>query len=1102
MRYTLRPAKLRKLAKTVQLELLEDRRLLSVITVNTTADDSTPDATLSLREAIEVSNGTLPVASLSAQEQAQVSGAVGSSNTIDFNIPTTDSGYNATTGVWRMDPNPTLPTISTNAAIINGYSQPGASKNTLAQGDNAKLAIVLDGSKSGGYGLTLDQQGSQVLGLDIENFSKAGVLITGTQIQVTGCFIGTDSTGETAASNGTAVELDNSSNTIGGPNVADRNVLSGSMGLGVHFWANSGVYVPSQALNPLNIAPTGNVVENNLIGVDASGTKALGNEYAGVEDMSSGNTYGGTGAGLGNVISGNREIGVDSLSSITLEGNFIGTDATGKVALGNGTGGGTGIQNLEASTGTSISTIISNNLISGNSTALRLSQTVGSQSSYTIDNNLIGTDVTGTTAMGGSGIGLDLYSIENATVQNNVISAFNIGIRMQNTIASTESQQDVIQGNKIGTDKTGQVALGNTLHGIEIQNGTGITIGGTGPGQGNVIANNGYYGILLEAGQQVQFTRNTIFNNAKGGISRGYGTNGFTGAPIMTFTPGTGGDGILSGTIVEAKNSSYVVEIFSNPTSVGNEGQSFVKELTVTTDGTGHGSFSLTEPAGFYTATTTDSLGNSSEYSAVAGTVAASNTSVFSSANPSAPGQQVTFTAVVTAPSYQGTPTGTVTFTIDGVDEPPIPLSVVGGNDEATFATKTLTAGSHTVSAAYSGDANVGPSSGSLATQAVNAPGLATTTTALTSSLNPATVGQSVTFTAVVTVPGSSQTATGTVTFTIDGVAQTPAALAIVGGSDRAQFSTSALSAGHHTISAAYSGDSSANPSTASTLTQTVNNKVLESTTTVLKATPSPSAFGQSVVFTATVGAGAGGSPGGVVTFLDGTTTIGHGTVGAGGVATLRDSSLSVGAHAITAFYGGDAKYAQSTSTALTHTVADRSTAAPTVVSLQRFGFHMQPTSLVLTFSTALDAASVRHLANYRIVTLGGPGRGGSKVGHVTRVKRAIYDPSTYTVTLLPADRLDIHNRYKLTVNGSTATGLKGAGGLMLDGDSDAPGSNYVAQINLQTLAGPAPGWIVPGSRGASHHQTHTVSSKVSAAAVDHLSTSGKLSTARPLHRA
>ena len=125
--------------KWMWVEVLEDRQLLATITVNTTADDTTPNSTLSLRQAIEVSDGILAVSSLSAQEQAQVSGAVGASNTIGFNIPTTDPGYSAATGVWTIAVHSALPTISSNTATINGYTQPGALENTLAQGDNAKL---------------------------------------------------------------------------------------------------------------------------------------------------------------------------------------------------------------------------------------------------------------------------------------------------------------------------------------------------------------------------------------------------------------------------------------------------------------------------------------------------------------------------------------------------------------------------------------------------------------------------------------------------------------------------------------------------------------------------------------------------------------------------------------------------------------------------------------------------------------------------------------------------------------------------------------------------------------------------------------------------
>jgi uncharacterized repeat protein (TIGR01451 family) len=148
----------------------------------------------------------------------------------------------------------------------------------------------------------------------------------------------------------------------------------------------------------------------------------------------------------------------------------------------------------------------------------------------------------------------------------------------------------------------------------------------------------------------------------------------------------------------------------------------------------------------------------------------------------------------------------------------------------------------------------------------------------------------------------------------------------------------------------------------------------------------------------------------------------------------------------------------------------------PIVVALQRFGFHAQPTSLVLTFSTALDPASAQNTANYRIVTLGVSGRGGSIVGHVIAVSAAVYDRSTLTVTLFPAERLDIHNLYQLTVNGSAPSGLAGATGLLLDGTANGvSGSNFVANISRPTLVGPAPTPSgVAQSRKAGHpHFTH-----------------------------
>ena len=173
---------------------------------------------------------------------------------------------------------------------------------------------------------------------------------------------------------------------------------------------------------------------------------------------------------------------------------------------------------------------------------------------------------------------------------------------------------------------------------------------------------------------------------------------------------------------------------------------------------------------------------------------------------------------------FEGDGTDTVTFTIDGQAQTPVPLEVAGGNHEAQLVTSTLTAGQHTVTAAFSGDVNYSSSTGSPLTQTVNAANGVATTTTVASSLNPSTVGEQVTFTAFVSPGSGSGTPTGTVTFTIDGKSQTPVSLRDVNDRDQAVLSISTLTAGKHTISATYNGDTAfADSAATSPLVQTVN---------------------------------------------------------------------------------------------------------------------------------------------------------------------------------------------------------------------------------------------------------------------------------------
>ncbi|WP_338821743.1 Ig-like domain repeat protein [Bradyrhizobium septentrionale] len=282
--------------------------------------------------------------------------------------------------------------------------------------------------------------------------------------------------------------------------------------------------------------------------------------------------------------------------------------------------------------------------------------------------------------------------------------------------------------------------------------------------------------------------------------------------------------------------------------------------------------------------------------------VAPSTTTLTSPANPSRVGQSVTFTATVTGTS--GTPTGTVTFK-DGATALGAPVTLAGGI--ATFSTTALTGGAHSITAVYAGDTNFTGSTSSALTQNVN---VTSSTATLTSSANPSKAGQSVTFTATVT--GASGTPTGMVTFK-DGATTIGGPVPLSGGA--ATFSTNALSAGTHAVTAVYSGDGSYTGSTSAAVSQVVQG----ATTTTLTSSLNPSPSGQPVTFTAVV-TGLGGTPGGTVTFSDGGTAIGTATLSAG-VATITTTTLAAGSHSIMASYGGGANFNPSASQALAQTV-------------------------------------------------------------------------------------------------------------------------------------------------------------------------------------
>ena len=270
---------------------------------------------------------------------------------------------------------------------------------------------------------------------------------------------------------------------------------------------------------------------------------------------------------------------------------------------------------------------------------------------------------------------------------------------------------------------------------------------------------------------------------------------------------------------------------------------------------------------------------------------------VQSSANPTVFGQSVTLTATVSpSTSSARTPAGTVNF-FDGA------TSLGSGavsNNVATLTVSSLTVGTHNLQAIYSGDANFLTSSNSVI-QTVDE---ASTSTELAASPNPTAYGQSATLTATVTVvaPGTGMVG-GTVTFYNGGTSLGSSTLS----NGVAILNVSSLPTGINNLTAAYADNGSYSGSTSTTVTQVVNQAA---TTVSVQSSVSPSVFGQSVMFTATVTAispGAG-TPTGIVDFSDGATDLGIGTV-SNGVATLTISSLSVGTHNILMSYSGDANF-------------------------------------------------------------------------------------------------------------------------------------------------------------------------------------------------
>lgn len=344
------------------------------------------------------------------------------------------------------------------------------------------------------------------------------------------------------------------------------------------------------------------------------------------------------------------------------------------------------------------------------------------------------------------------------------------------------------------------------------------------------------------------------------------------------------------------------------------------------------------------TVKTTDQSGATTTKTLTETVLIPTTTSLSSNVNPSVWGQPVTLTATISS-AIAGSPTGTVTFKDNG--------SVISGcgaqqvdtiTETATCVTSALSVTygvlpngdilfptPHSITAEYSGDSVYAKSASPIVSQSV---GQASTTTTLSSSVNPSVWGQPVTFTAkVAAVAPGAGTPTGTVTFYDGTTALGTGSLSTSGGVTTATFTTSSLAVGARSITASYAGSLDFTGSASSALTQTVNKA---NTSVVVTSANNPVTHGQSVTFTARVTAVApgAGTPTGTVTFFDGTTTLGTGSLStSGGVttATFTTSSLTVGARNITASYAGDGHFLGSASSALTQYINTDLSSYPTL---------------------------------------------------------------------------------------------------------------------------------------------------------------------------
>jgi hypothetical protein len=503
----------------------------------------------------------------------------------------------------------------------------------------------------------------------------------------------------------------------------------------------------------------GDTVTGCYIGFDLTGATpdSYGNSSFGIGVQNSGSTIGGTGPGDANVIAANNQAGIFvSGDHVRIIGNQIGA-ATDLVVQGNGSNGieldgasDVTIGGLLAGEGNLISANFADGIRANNSSHLQI-----------IGNTIGGTTVDPDVFVGNYGDGISIWNVgpSSGVLINANLIASNLG----DGIRLTDASGVTVTGNVIGsTSMDFDTGLLSGNHGDAIGlmgTSSGNHIGGTGAGEGNIIAYSQGAGVAIyrqsdpaQSGINNAIRGNSIHDNSIAGIdlteearlvgfdlfsgfgptpndSAGHiGPNHYQNFPVMGTSSRNATTGALTlhGSLTSAPNATYSIDLFGNqaasPTGYG-EGELYLGTITVTTDGAGHAAFTATfnnvDPMYVvFTATATDSAGNTSEFSQVNNAVAlGSTTTLTTSLNPATYGTSVTFTATVSG-SGVGAPSGDVTF-MDGNQV--LGTVALNADGEAVFSTSTLLAGNHSIVAIFAGDAQYGGSTSATLSETVNA---------------------------------------------------------------------------------------------------------------------------------------------------------------------------------------------------------------------------------------------------------------------------------------------------------------------------------------------------------------------------------------------